>query len=740
MYNLRSRNKLIEADNPPTEDTSLSKKRNRHDTKLGETKSKRRKIDHVEPEIFNPKLFRKGNHYRGIYDSSDSDSDTDEYVRNVEEDEEYIHTIDESQDEVESSNSEENEDNESEVSIELDDDGQEDNVFDPDSAEYFDIDKNPLIGIITKRLKDKFPDLSTEDLNEAVKNSLKKANSDLVEEYCGAIPKDSSWKAELDPDEIEILEPQLKELRKNIRDNVPTIPKILKSGLSMLEKQRALQLYDALKNTEPYTLDYMYLSMKITDMIRTAMTPIDSNVNDQLQTLRNKMEERTPTVEKIIAAKLTQSDKMRALRLYEALQQCSFNTEDWFDTQRRINNILDAQLESDEAVAKLETEEASLKKSTVSFTMDLKRKIFELDADPDVKARLYEMYNDMMSRGTSDSRYADLKDKIMWAIKLPYRRKTISPISQITPDNIRSYCADAYRRLDAEIYGMKEAKMRVIQTLNDRIYNPGSRAMLALKGKPGVGKTKLAKVIAKIAGRPFDKISLGGAIDSTIFKGSDNVWSGSAPSLLLQILSKVKYSDAVILLDEFDKLGSTDKGIEVQNALLHVLDPSQNKEFQDSFLNEFPHDISNVWFIPAMNDDTIILPALRDRLDIIEIPAYSRDEMVQIIKLHTLPEAVADKGMPSGSITITDEGARQLLQRLGYEVDQSGMRPIEKAVNNIVSRLNFLRTMHTEAGFSPDIPLTYKLKDFHGLPYTITAESINVLHVPPKSIHLSYII
>jgi ATP-dependent Lon protease len=144
-----------------------------------------------------------------------------------------------------------------------------------------------------------------------------------------------------------------------------------------------------------------------------------------------------------------------------------------------------------------------------------------------------------------------------------------------------------------------------------------------------------------------------------------------------------------------------------------------------------------------MNDDSLIMPALRDRLDIIEIPTYNRDEMVQIIKLYTLPEALLDKGIPKGDVSITDQAAYQLLNRLRTDVDNSGMRPVEKAVNNIVSRINFLRTMFSNKNTQSqncEIPIPYKPKDFHGLPYTITVDNINILHTQSKEITLNYFI
>jgi ATP-dependent Lon protease len=684
MYNLRSRKIKIEEPEVSDHEDEIPSRKRRDPPAASNSRKKAQRTQ------FDPKKFKKGNSYDNIFDSSDSEDDHESYEPSSNDDE-------------------------------LVEDDLEDDPEDED--QYFDLDRDPLIRMVTKRLREKFPDISELELKEAVENAIKKAD-ELTGEYCGAIPKDVSWKIGLEDDEVEVLEPELKQLREKMQENTPTISKILKSGMPTLEKQRALRLYDALQNVEPYTLEYIDLSTRLSDMIRIAPSNVDASLDQQLNVLRSKMEQKVPTIEKITAALIPESDKIRALQLYDILQQAPYNTDSWFNIQHRINQILDNQFKSPEEVAQIEQEENALKMKTFNFHADLKRQIFELDADDDIKARIYEMYADMISRGADDSRYNDLRSKILWALRLPYRRRLIPSLKTETPEEIRIYCREVYSRLNAEIYGMQEAKERIIQAVNDQVRNPKSRTILALKGKPGVGKTKLAKTVANAVGRPFDKISLGGAIDSTIFKGSDNVWSGATPSLLLQILSRVKYSNAVILLDEIDKLGVSEKGREVQHALLHILDPTQNREVQDAFLNEFSHDFSNIWFICALNDDKDLDPALRDRLNIIKVPSYSQKEMTQIIIQHTLPEALSDKGISIEDLTISESGAQGLLNLLGTEIQNSGMRPVERAINDVVSKINLLQTLGHDTS---EIPLSYNVPDFHGFPYTITEKTLQYL-------------
>lgn len=703
--------------------SNRNKESNTSERRLTGRKRKRYGKDYVDPEAYDPNLFTKGSGYEDIYDSSDSDSEI------IEDFDDFIPDILEPEISDQESGDEDNNDEGSE-------DGEEADEEDID-YDYFDLDRDPLTSFLAQRIRSKFPDISDEEIRSSISSALGNARAELVDEYCGAVPKDTSWKETVDPSEIPVLEEELKQLRSNIKEKAPTIPKILSANLSSNEKERALQLYDALKNCEPYTLAYMEISMKISDIINSAPSRLDETINVKINELQRQMDEQAPSLEKIVNSHLTQNDKIKAVQLHTAMQQFPLYSVEWYNVQKQITAILDSAVESEEAVAHLEQCEAEMKRATVHLRNDYKNRIFQLDADPDIKNELYDIYCEMISRDPSDNRYAELKNKLNWALKLPYRKITSStPVR--TPESIRSICRAAYDTLNRKIYGMKEVKMRVIQCLNNRLYNPTSRSLIALKGKPGVGKTRIAKVIAEATGRPFQRINLGGAIDSTMFKGSDNVWSGSSPSLLLQLLSRAKSSDTVILLDEIDKLSCSEKGADIQNALLHVLDPIQNNDFQDLFLNEFNHDLSNIWFIPTMNDDTNMPRELRDRLDIIEIEPYSRDDMVQIIKRHTLPETLADKGINEGDITITNSAALRLISRLNNEIAQTGLRPIEKAISIIVSRLNLLRTLYSDKCITGDIPLDFKLNNFHGLPYELTEESVDILYTHPPSKMMSY--
>lgn len=542
-------------------------------------------------------------------------------------------------------------------------------------------------------------------------------SNDLISNMLSSVLGTGNFRDNLDDN----IKNRLKQIEDRIETNAPTIERILNSGLSDQDKQYTIQLFNILDSTPNNTLDYLYLQQKINNILSLAPNSLNSQAYSQYLSLNKKMEDSIPTIEKIVNAKLIEEDKLEALKLYKILQLCTIYTDYWFEVRNKINNIISKQFTTDDELSNISDLEHELKISTSSYYhTNLKITILSLNADNHIKKKLYDMYQEMMTYDSTSSKHTEIKEKLRWAVKLPYRT-TIPTL--LIDNNISLYCRNVYHVLNADLYGMKDVKEKVMQVVNDRIYNPNSRSLIALKGKPGVGKTKLAKTIAKAVNLPFDKINLGGAIDSTIFKGSDSVWSGSSPSLLLQIMMRVKCCNAVILLDEIDKLSTSSKGVEVQNSLLHILDPTQNDSFQDSYLNEFPHDISKVWFIPSLNDDSDLHPALRDRLNIINIPSYNHDDMIQIIKLHTLPDMLIDKGFEKDNVTITDEAAKLLLTLLGEEVKNSGMRIVERCISDIVSKINLVRSLYPES----TVPLTFKLPKYEGLPYRIDCDTVNEL-------------
>ena len=330
-----------------------------------------------------------------------------------------------------------------------------------------------------------------------------------------------------------------------------------------------------------------------------------------------------------------------------------------------------------------------------------------------------------MDKATHDDQ-GKYQEKLHWYMKLPYQKLAPSFHS----NNNLEYCVSIKKRLDEKIYGLDTVKEKIMHAVNDRNHNPNARSLIALKGKPGMGKTVLAKQIAEAAGLPFAKISLGGSIDSTMFKGSDGVWSGSNPSMLLQILARTGAANTVILLDEIDKLGDSAKGIEVENALLHILDPSQNTQFDDLYLADFPHDISKIWFIVSMNSDRTLSPALKDRLNIIDVPSYNKQELTEIIIRHVLPTALLEKGFDKTDITITKAACEKILMQLKDEIDSTGVRPIERVIGEIVSRLNMLRNFWGQD--SKEIGVSYSLPTFQSIPFTLDTTGLETLY-PFKS-------
>jgi ATP-dependent Lon protease len=202
---------------------------------------------------------------------------------------------------------------------------------------------------------------------------------------------------------------------------------------------------------------------------------------------------------------------------------------------------------------------------------------------------------------------------------------------------------------------------------------------------------------------------LGGLKDSSLLKGSDNVWVGAEPSIILKALKRMKYANGIIFFDEIDKLGETIGGYEVQSALLHITDPSQNMEFKDDFISEFPHDISKILFLFAMNDDSLLSPPLRDRLRILTVPSYSDKDKIEIMKQYLIPQALNNLGMSSTDVSLTTEGARSILSKID-KTQSEGIRTLGRIINKIISRINFLHHVTLSDGSTGELSPSFITK------------------------------
>ncbi len=267
---------------------------------------------------------------------------------------------------------------------------------------------------------------------------------------------------------------------------------------------------------------------------------------------------------------------------------------------------------------------------------------------------------------TSLPEYTVARHYVEWLASLPW--------SQSVKDQLD--LQEASRILDAQHFGLKQVKNRLLEHLAVmKLQNPVRGPILCLVGPPGVGKTSMGRSIAEALGRPFARISLGGVRDEGEIRGHRRTYVGSMPGRILQTLKRLKVKNPVILLDEIDKLGSDFRG-DPASALLEVLDPQQNKHFSDHYL-ELPFDLSEILFITTANWLDPVHPALRDRLEVIELPSYTTAEKIKITRRHLLPRLLKDHGLKTRQIKLPSASIRMLVDLYTRE---AGVRQLERTI------------------------------------------------------------
>ena len=238
----------------------------------------------------------------------------------------------------------------------------------------------------------------------------------------------------------------------------------------------------------------------------------------------------------------------------------------------------------------------------------------------------------------------------------------------------------AKKILDRDHYGLDDVKKRIIEYLAVlKLRNDMKSPILCLYGPPGVGKTSLGKSIAEALGREYVRMSLGGLRDEAEIRGHRKTYIGAMPGRILQHLKKAGTSNPVFVLDEIDKLANSNQG-DPSSALLEVLDPEQNSEFHDNFL-ELGFDLSKVMFIATSNSLGSIQPALRDRMEIINVTGYTIEEKVEIAKRHLLPKQLKEHGLKDEHLKIGKPQLEKIVE--GY-TRESGVRGLEKQIAKMV--------------------------------------------------------
>jgi ATP-dependent Lon protease len=300
---------------------------------------------------------------------------------------------------------------------------------------------------------------------------------------------------------------------------------------------------------------------------------------------------------------------------------------------------------------------------------------------------------------TVAAEYAVTRHYLDWILSLPWEKETDDKID----------LEEAERILNEQHFGLMKVKDRLLEFLavikrRKQIKGP----ILCLVGPPGVGKTSLGRSVADALGRKFARISLGGMRDEAEIRGHRRTYVGAMPGRIIQTLRRIESRNPVILLDELDKVGADFRG-DPAAALLEVLDPAQNNTFTDYYL-DIPFDLSRVLFITTANWLEPIHPALRDRLEVIELPSYTESEKLQIARRYLVPRQIEEHGLAKGEVKIPDTRFRRVIQDYTRE---AGVRQLEreiaaltrKATRKLVSNGHFARPLVLK----PDL-----LKDYLG--------------------------
>lgn len=398
--------------------------------------------------------------------------------------------------------------------------------------------------------------------------------------------------------------------------------------------------------------------------------------------------------------------KTRALKLLEILSQQVSILELKHDIQKKVKTDIDKQQREYFLHQQMKTIQDELGGNPIDEEIRELEEVAQTKKWNEEVAKIFDKELNKLKRLNPAA--AD------YFVQSNYLREMLElPWETYTKDNLN--LKHAQRILDRDHYGLDKVKKRIIEYLAVLKLRADMKSpILCLYGPPGVGKTSLGRSIADAINRKFVRMSLGGLHDESEIRGHRKTYVGAMPGRILQNIKKAESSNPVFMLDEIDKVGSDFRG-DPQSALLEVLDPEQNTNFHDNFL-DIDYDLSKVMFIATANDLSTIAPPLRDRMELIEVGGYVMDEKREIAKRHLIPKQLEAHGLKAENMQLTDEAIEYIIDKYTRE---SGVRNLDMTLAKIMRQV--AREVASDKKYSITIDVK-NIKDYLGAPIFIREE------------------
>ena len=459
---------------------------------------------------------------------------------------------------------------------------------------------------------------------------------------------------------------------------------------------------EGLNDTDRLEIDALARNIKANFQNVVSLSPL---LSDDLQTLATNIAEPGRLAD-FIASSLT--------TITTAVKQEVLETLDIRERMDKLNRILIKELEVLELGSKIQSQvQSEVGKNQREYFLreqmkaiqkelgegddqtkemeDLAAKIEAASMPEAVKKEALRELERLSKMPAAAAEYTVSRTYLDWLVALPWQRRTDEVIDLLKTRDV----------LNAEHSGLEKAKDRILEYLAVRKLNPSVKGpILCFAGPPGVGKTSLARSIADSLGRKFVRVSLGGMRDEAEIRGHRRTYVGALPGQIIQGLRRAESKNPVFILDEIDKLGSDFRG-DPSSALLEVLDPEQNGTFRDHYL-DVPFDLSEVLFITTANVLDPIPPALRDRMEVLELAGYTEEEKLKIAQDHLVAKQVKNNGLTPALIQFTTDALRQVIR--GY-TREAGVRNLERELGSICRKAARRRAEGNDAPLevTPDV-------------------------------------